>query len=184
MIQDPVAYTLPQKKCNFQKNCISFGEECTSRVSGWGYKNGAICVSMWVSGFVGYTLSTTSAVQDYAVHHQPALCTTDLSCVPWCTRGAYVFEKFLLKYFKWSDKNLGYSMTSWYYVTSWRDVSDVVTSVTSWRHVNDVIMAYDMTSQEQNKTDSHLSDQIKNTLAYSMLLWHYVMSWRHVTSHQ
>ncbi len=42
---------------------------------------------MSLSGFVRATLCTTSTVQDYVVHHWPALCTTYLCCAPWCTRG-------------------------------------------------------------------------------------------------
>ena len=44
------------------------------------------------SGFVSATMCTTLWVQDYIVHHGPALCTTDLRCTPWCTRGTYVWE--------------------------------------------------------------------------------------------
>ena len=40
------------------------------------------CLSVCLSGFVRPTLCTTLWVQDYIVHHQPALCTTDLHCAP------------------------------------------------------------------------------------------------------
>ena len=40
------------------------------------------------------TLCSSSWVQDYVVHHRPALCTTELHCAPWCTRGTYVREKW------------------------------------------------------------------------------------------
>ncbi len=34
-------------------------------------------------------LCTTSMVQDCIVHYRPVLCTTDLRCAPWYTRGTY-----------------------------------------------------------------------------------------------
>ncbi len=40
-----------------------------------------VCLSV-LAGFVGYTLCTTSTVEDYAAHHRPALCTADLHCAP------------------------------------------------------------------------------------------------------
>ena len=44
--------------------------------------------------FVRAMLFTTLVVQDYLVHHWPALCTIDLRCAPWlCIRGIYVREK-------------------------------------------------------------------------------------------
>ena len=53
-----------------------------------------------LSGSVGInvsvepTLCTTSTVQsyNYVVHHWHALCTTDLRCEPWCTRGTCVHQ--------------------------------------------------------------------------------------------
>ncbi len=38
------------------------------------------------------TLCTTSTVQDYVLHHRPALCTTNMCCAPWCIRGTFVRE--------------------------------------------------------------------------------------------
>ncbi len=46
----------------------------TANVSGRGYRNGPVCVSVWVCET---TLCTTSWVQDYVVHHWPA---TDQRC--------------------------------------------------------------------------------------------------------
>ncbi len=51
---------------------------------------GSVWLSVCLFGFVIPTLCTTSWAQDYLVHHRPALCTTNLRCVPWCTRRAYV----------------------------------------------------------------------------------------------
>ena len=36
---------------------------------------------------VGPTLCTTATVQSYIMHHQPALCTTDLHCAPYRAQG-------------------------------------------------------------------------------------------------
>ena len=41
------------------------------------YASLPICLSVPLSGFVRPMLRTTSWVQDYVVHHQPVLCTTD-----------------------------------------------------------------------------------------------------------
>ena len=62
----------------------------TLRISSWGTKNGPVCLCVCGGGVVKATLCTTSWVQDYVAHHGPALCTTDLCFVPWCTRGTYV----------------------------------------------------------------------------------------------
>ena len=51
-----------------------------------------VCVCVCV--FVRAMLCTTSWVQDYIVHHRPALWTTDLRCAPWCTRWSYVLENW------------------------------------------------------------------------------------------
>ena len=40
---------------------------------------------------MGPTLCSTSMVQNYVVHYQPALCTTGLHCASWCTRETYFF---------------------------------------------------------------------------------------------
>ncbi len=50
----------------------------------------SVRLSVNLSGFVRPTLCTTLWVQDYVLHHWPALCTTRLRCAPWCTRGTYV----------------------------------------------------------------------------------------------
>ncbi len=47
----------------------------------------SVCLSVCLSGFVEPTLCTTSTVHSFIVYHRPALCTTDLRCTPWCTRG-------------------------------------------------------------------------------------------------
>ncbi len=62
----------------------------------WPHMFGTICLSVrfliWVcETYVVHHL--VSIVQDYIVRHRPVLCTTDLRCAPWCTRGTYVHEK-------------------------------------------------------------------------------------------
>ncbi len=49
-----------------------------------------VCVCL--CGFLRATLCTTSWVQEYVVHHRPALCTPKLCCAPWCTRGTYCYQ--------------------------------------------------------------------------------------------
>ena len=51
-----------------------------------------VCVCL--CGFLRATLCTTSWVQEYVVHHRPALCTPKLCCAPWCSRGTYVCQKW------------------------------------------------------------------------------------------
>ena len=58
-------------------------------------------------GFVEPMLCTTSTVQSYVVHHRPVLCTTDLYCAPWCTRGTYtlvvhyIYSFVLIRWCTW-----------------------------------------------------------------------------------
>ena len=55
-------------------------------------------------------LCTTIWVPDYNVHHRCPLCTTNLHCGPWCTRGTYVREKWGLPptffVFWWGTRNM------------------------------------------------------------------------------
>ncbi len=60
-----------------------------------------------VSGFVRTMLFTTSVVQDYIVHHRPALCTTVLCCARWCTEGTYVCDHLLFITFGQKNYTLG-----------------------------------------------------------------------------
>ena len=72
-----------------------------SRVSGRGYKNGAVCVSVWVcESYVVHHLvgrGLHCAPPGCVVHHRAALGTTGLHCAPLCTRGTKVSCAFMCK---------------------------------------------------------------------------------------
>ncbi len=68
-----------------QKSEKKLAEVIASSISGRGNRIGPVCVGLWE-----IRCASSHEVQDYVVHHRHALCTTDLHCAPWCTRGTCV----------------------------------------------------------------------------------------------